>query len=139
MWRVFILTQEKKFRLQNKMDELKDKGKKVIENIGEKKSDLIQKWEDKSRDFIDTFLLLFGRDGRLVWKDNIFYDTLNWRPWLENNLSICWLYGHRRTFGTKAKVGWDKPYHLRRVLVASLAPRRLISGDNSASLLLSVC
>ena len=58
--------QEKKIRLQNKMDELKDKGKKVIENIGEKKHDLIQKWEDKSRDFIDTFLLLFGREGRLV-------------------------------------------------------------------------
>ncbi len=59
-------TQEKKFRLQNKMDELKNKGKKVIENIGEKRQDLIQKWEDKSKEFIDTFLLLFGREGRLV-------------------------------------------------------------------------
>ena len=58
--------QEKKFRLQNKMDELKNKGKKVIENIGEKRQDLIQKWEDKSKEFIDTFLLLFGREGRLV-------------------------------------------------------------------------
>lgn len=48
------------------MDELKNKGKKVIENIGEKRQDLIQKWEDKSKDFIDTFLLLFGREGRLV-------------------------------------------------------------------------
>lgn len=63
----FIL-QEKKFRLQNKMDELKNKGKKVIENIGEKRQDLIQKWEDKSKEFIDTFLLLFGREGRLVTK-----------------------------------------------------------------------
>lgn len=44
------------------MDELKDKGKRVIENIGEKRVDIIQKWEEKSRDFIDTFLLLFGRD-----------------------------------------------------------------------------
>jgi len=62
---------EKKFRLQNKMDELKDKGKKVIENIGEKKHDLIQKWEDKSRVYIDTFLLLFGREGRLtnLWNE----------------------------------------------------------------------
>lgn len=48
------------------MDELKTKGKKVIENIGEKKHDLLQKWEDKSKEFIDHFLLLFGRDGRLV-------------------------------------------------------------------------
>ena len=46
------------------MDELKNKGKKVIENIGEKKHDLIQKWEDKSKEFIDHFLLLFGSNGR---------------------------------------------------------------------------
>lgn len=28
--------------------------------------DMISKWEEKSRDFIDAFLLLFGREGRLV-------------------------------------------------------------------------
>jgi choline-phosphate cytidylyltransferase len=48
------------------MEELKDRSKRVIENIGEKKVDMIQKWEEKSRDLIDAFLLLFGRDGRLV-------------------------------------------------------------------------
>lgn len=54
------------------MDELKDKGKKVIENIGEKRSDMLQKWEEKSRDFIDAFLLLFGREGRLshIWAES---------------------------------------------------------------------
>jgi len=57
---------EKKFRLQNKFDDLKDKGKRVMENIGEKRMDMISKWEEKSRDFIDAFLLLFGREGRLV-------------------------------------------------------------------------
>lgn len=63
---------EKKFRLQNKMDELKDKGKRVMENIGEKKVDMLQKWEEKSRDFIDAFLLLFGREGRLshIWNES---------------------------------------------------------------------
>lgn len=63
---------EKKFRLQNKMDELKDKGKRVMENIGEKRIDMIQKWEEKSRDFIDAFLLLFGREGRLshIWNES---------------------------------------------------------------------
>lgn len=62
---------EKKFRLQNKMDELKNKGKKVIADIGEKRQDLIQKWEDKSKEFIDAFLLLFGREGRLshIWNE----------------------------------------------------------------------
>lgn len=62
---------EKKFKLQNKMDELKDKGKKVVENIEGKRNELIQKWEDKSREFIQNFLLLFGRDGRLshIWQE----------------------------------------------------------------------
>lgn len=57
---------EKKFKLQNKMDELKSKGKKVINNIGEKKGDVMLKWEEKSRDFIEAFLLMFGSEGRLV-------------------------------------------------------------------------
>jgi choline-phosphate cytidylyltransferase len=48
------------------MEELKDKSKRVIDHIEEKRTDMLQKWEEKSRDFIDTFLLLFGRDGRLV-------------------------------------------------------------------------
>ncbi|KAK9513059.1 hypothetical protein O3M35_001337 [Rhynocoris fuscipes] len=63
---------EKKFRLQNKMEELKDKSKRVMENIGEKRFDMLQKWEEKSRDFIDAFLLLFGRDGRLshIWSES---------------------------------------------------------------------
>ncbi|XP_039295667.1 choline-phosphate cytidylyltransferase A isoform X2 [Nilaparvata lugens] len=62
---------EKKFRLQNKMEELKDKSKRVMENFGEKKIDMLQKWEEKSRDFIDAFLLLFGREGRLshMWSE----------------------------------------------------------------------
>lgn len=50
---------EKKFRFQNKMDELKDKGKRVMSEV---KGDIITKWEEKSRDFIETFLLLFGRE-----------------------------------------------------------------------------
>ncbi|XP_014298044.1 choline-phosphate cytidylyltransferase A [Microplitis demolitor] len=63
---------EKKFRLQNKFDDLKDKGKRVMENIEEKRMDMISKWEEKSRDFIDAFLLLFGREGRLstIWNES---------------------------------------------------------------------
>ncbi|XP_043275045.1 choline-phosphate cytidylyltransferase B-like [Venturia canescens] len=63
---------EKKFRLQNKFDDLKDKGKRVMENIGERRMDMISKWEEKSRDFIDAFLLLFGREGRLstIWNES---------------------------------------------------------------------
>jgi len=47
---------EKKFRLQNKIDEMKHK-------IDDVKCDFIQKWEEKSNEFIKTFLMLFGRDG----------------------------------------------------------------------------
>lgn len=62
---------EKRFRLQNKMDELKDKGKKVMENIGEKRDDFITKWEEKSNNFIETFLLLFGRDRlSTIWNES---------------------------------------------------------------------
>ncbi|XP_043197661.1 choline-phosphate cytidylyltransferase A-like isoform X1 [Amphibalanus amphitrite] len=56
---------EKKFRIQNKMDELKDRGKKAIADISDKRNEFLQKWEDRSREFIDTFLMMFGRDGRL--------------------------------------------------------------------------
>jgi hypothetical protein len=62
------------------MDELKDKGKRVMENIGEKRVDMIQKWEEKSRDFIDAFLLLFGRDGRLVSHYNQALNTVILSP-----------------------------------------------------------
>lgn len=56
---------EKKIQIQEKVDKLKDKSKKMFETIDERRSDMIQKWEEKSRDFIDAFLLLFGREGRL--------------------------------------------------------------------------
>lgn len=38
---------EKKFRLQNKINEFKDRGQKM-------KGDIISKWEEKSNDFIKT-------------------------------------------------------------------------------------
>ncbi|XP_037936195.1 choline-phosphate cytidylyltransferase A-like [Teleopsis dalmanni] len=50
---------EKKFRLQNKMDELKVRGRRELTKV---KGDIMTKWEEKSREFIDAFLLLFGRE-----------------------------------------------------------------------------
>lgn len=49
---------EKKFLLQNKLDEIKDK-------VKEKQSNLITKWENKSTSFIHNFLQLFGPDSTL--------------------------------------------------------------------------
>ncbi|XP_055373266.1 choline-phosphate cytidylyltransferase A-like isoform X2 [Condylostylus longicornis] len=59
---------EKKFRLQNKMDELKDRSKRVMNEV---KEDIIGKWEEKSRELIDAFLLFFGRE-RLshIWNES---------------------------------------------------------------------
>ncbi|XP_003745588.1 choline-phosphate cytidylyltransferase B [Galendromus occidentalis] len=63
---------EKKFILQNKMDALKKKGNDFVENLGEKKHEIITKWEEKSRDFIHSFLELFGQDGalNLLWNES---------------------------------------------------------------------
>uniref|UniRef100_T1PFM1 choline-phosphate cytidylyltransferase n=1 Tax=Musca domestica TaxID=7370 RepID=T1PFM1_MUSDO len=59
---------EKKFRLQNKMDELKDRGRRELTKV---KGDIITKWEEKSREFIDAFLLLFGRDRlNTLWNES---------------------------------------------------------------------
>ncbi|XP_050309228.1 choline-phosphate cytidylyltransferase B isoform X2 [Anthonomus grandis grandis] len=62
---------EKKIRFQNKIHDLKDKGKRVMDSIGERKDDMIAKWEEKSREFIENFLLLFGKD-RLsnIWHES---------------------------------------------------------------------
>lgn len=67
---------EKKFRLQNKMHELKDKGKKVIDSIGERTDDMINKWEDKSRELVDSFLKYFFKKPMRIWtnsKDRILH------------------------------------------------------------------
>ncbi|XP_050309229.1 choline-phosphate cytidylyltransferase A isoform X3 [Anthonomus grandis grandis] len=50
---------EKKLILQNKMDELKDKGKSLFDSIGEKTDDVITKWEEKSKEVIDSFVKVF--------------------------------------------------------------------------------
>lgn len=52
---------EKKFRLQNKMHELRDKGKNLIGSLGERTDDMITKWEDKSREVVDHFMKFFFR------------------------------------------------------------------------------
>ncbi|XP_031440065.1 choline-phosphate cytidylyltransferase B isoform X2 [Clupea harengus] len=64
---------EKKYRLQNQVDRMKEKVRTVEEKskhfvykVEEKSADLIQKWEEKSREFIGNFLELFGPDG--TWK-----------------------------------------------------------------------
>lgn len=52
---------EKKIRFQNKMHALKDRSKRVLGSIGTRKDDFITKWEERSRDLIDNFLMMFKR------------------------------------------------------------------------------
>ncbi|KAM9788646.1 choline-phosphate cytidylyltransferase B-like [Neosynchiropus ocellatus] len=61
---------EKKYRLQNQVDRMKEtvrtveeKSKHFVYRVEEKSQDLIHKWEEKSREFIGNFLELFGPDG----------------------------------------------------------------------------
>ncbi|KAJ8410657.1 hypothetical protein AAFF_G00186140 [Aldrovandia affinis] len=49
---------EKKYHLQERVDKVKRK-------VEEKSIDLIQKWEEKSREFIGNFLQMFGPEGAL--------------------------------------------------------------------------
>lgn len=59
---------EKKIKLQNKMSELKDRGRRVIDSMEEF---LMSKWDDKSREFIENFLLLFGRERLTnIWNES---------------------------------------------------------------------
>ncbi|XP_034034370.1 phosphate cytidylyltransferase 1, choline, beta b [Thalassophryne amazonica] len=61
---------EKKYRLQNQVDKMKEtvrtveeKSKHFVFRVEEKSQDLIHKWEEKSRELIGNFLELFGPDG----------------------------------------------------------------------------
>ncbi|TKS83028.1 Choline-phosphate cytidylyltransferase B [Collichthys lucidus] len=61
---------EKKYRLQNQVDKMKEtvrtveeKSKHFVYRVEEKSQDLIHKWEEKSREFISNFLELFGPEG----------------------------------------------------------------------------
>lgn len=75
--------QEKKYRLQNQVDKMKEtvrtveeKSKHFVYRVEEKSQDLIHKWEEKSREFIGNFLELFGPDG--AWACLLLYVTLIW-------------------------------------------------------------
>lgn len=52
---------EKKIKLQEKVDKLKNKGKNLMEVLGETTDDVLNKWEEKSREVIDHFVMFFFR------------------------------------------------------------------------------
>lgn len=99
-----LCLQEKKYRLQNQVDRMKEKVRTVEEKskhfvyrVEEKSHDLIQKWEEKSREFIGNFLELFGPDG--TWVSNYAMQCqrlLN----IEKTLKYLISFGHWNVFDT---------------------------------------
>ncbi len=72
-WTSCFYWQEKKYRLQEQVDRMKEtvrtveeKSKHLVHRVEEKSHDLIYKWEEKSREFIGNFLELFGPDKAWV-------------------------------------------------------------------------
>ena len=71
-----LISKEKEVQVRQKMDEIKGK-------LTDKSQEILTKWEEKSRDFIGSFIDMFGRDGRLVSlmksfsTTNIFQDENN--------------------------------------------------------------
>lgn len=62
--------------MRQKMDEIKGR-------LTDKSQEILTKWEEKSRDFIGSFIDMFGREGRLVSlmrsfsTSNLFQDENN--------------------------------------------------------------
>jgi len=54
---------ENKYKIQNRVEKVKQKGKQLVDTVADQSAELIHKWENNSREFIGTFLQLFGPDG----------------------------------------------------------------------------
>lgn len=51
--------EEQKFKFINKVDEVKDKGKLLIDSFKERKDRFVSKWEDRSKEIRGSFLSMF--------------------------------------------------------------------------------
>ena len=99
-WHDFIilqLIQEKKIQFSQKLDKVKDKGKEWIGKVKETKekgNEMMNRWEEKSKEFIGNFVEMFGKQGKIV---SII--TSKCVGWLVGWLSSCFTsivnsYGH---------------------------------------------
>lgn len=55
------------------MSQVKGKSEKIIKSIDDKKTELINKWEEMSHSLIGNFLDVFGKDGRIVSKFILYF------------------------------------------------------------------
>lgn len=62
--------EEQKLKFINKVDEVKDKGKSLIDGFKERKHRFVSKWEDLSKEMVDNFLTMFEpRKIKEMWVD----------------------------------------------------------------------
>jgi len=54
---------ENRYKIQNRVEKVKAKGKQLVDQVADQSAELIHKWENNSREFIGTFLQLFGPDS----------------------------------------------------------------------------
>jgi choline-phosphate cytidylyltransferase len=55
----------KKIQFEEKMGTIKNRSKNLVAGIEEKSHQMLNKWEERSREFIDNFLMHFGQQGRI--------------------------------------------------------------------------
>lgn len=61
----------KKLKFKNKMDALKEKGKQIIDSISENRQEILRKWENRSNEIVDHFLLMFERRKlKEIWDES---------------------------------------------------------------------
>jgi len=56
---------EKRLQIQEKVDQMKGKGREFLEKVEDKSHEILHRWEDKSRELITNFVEMFNRDGRI--------------------------------------------------------------------------
>ena len=62
----FLIIQEKTIQFQEKIDTMKERGHKLMDKLHDKRDEIFNKWEERSREFVSNFVDLFGREGRIV-------------------------------------------------------------------------
>ncbi len=73
----FVFAQEKRIQFQEKIDHMKEQGHKLMEKVSDKRDEFITKWEERSREFVNSFVGLFGKDGRIVSRSIVLDVTRN--------------------------------------------------------------
>ena len=59
--------------MKEKVKNMEERSKEFLSTVEEESHDLIQKWEEKLREFIGNFLEQFGPDGAWVCKSFHFF------------------------------------------------------------------